>query len=264
MEKQIHILPTFSGVKKEAICYETTMDWALAQDFSLKVFPKYVENDSLSFIRKHPLSLFYERICLGEALPGTLIMQEVRTPCHVFAATLFADPLLVLNHSVGEYLHTFVDLDRLKYTLMSKEGEEVYDFLQRMISLHQGTQEGLLEQGVGILMSFLKDSILPPMQPEVFHLLHSTQSTAVFSCEFFSKGWKTLFRKGYTWGLGTDGMYYEWRKKSALVSVDFNVLQTHLQATFPETVWEKKGLALRAESLRIKDEDILAFVDRLK
>lgn len=248
LDRQIRIIPSFTGYREGVICFETHCGPEEVRDLSKFAFEHHGE--AYSPFDPGSLRLFHERILLGQAMPSTLVLTEWYRYDQIMAATLFTQPLLILEAECTSLVNSFDLLDRLGPPAFGhiphdhKELAYLIQYLTAEVREGQVRSENIqetLKQCTQMISHYILEGSLPPSNmPEPKYQIHmEKESFIAFSSEDYV--WDEMWRKGYLWGIWAKKDTCELRRKSTLVSgVDLDKLLKTLSSVFEEGNWFRK------------------------
>lgn len=245
--RQIRIIPSFTGYREGVICFETQCDPEEVRDLSKFAFEHH--GDAFSPLDPGALRLFHERILLGQDMPSTLILTNWRRYDQVMATAIFTNPLIVLESSCTSLVNSFDLIDRLGPPAFSHIPHDHKELAYMVKNLTDSCGEGqvrsekileILQQCVSFIHRYVEDGALPPVEiPTPSYEIRATAGSFV-AFEADDYVWDALWSQGYLWGIWARGTSCELRRKSQLISgVDLDRILKGLQDRWPS--WEKTG-----------------------
>lgn len=241
--RQIRIIPSFTGYREGVICFETQCAPEEVRDLSKYAFEHH--GDAFSPFDAGALRLFHERVLLGQDMPSTLILTNWYRFDQVMAAAIFVNPLIILEASCTNVVNSFDLIDRLgppAYGHIPHDHKELALLIRNITepySKGQARSEKILEilsHCVGLIHRYVEEGTLPPIDiplPE-YTILHAEGPFVAYESNEYV--WDEMWRKGYLWGLWKqpEGPC-EVRRKSQLVTcIDWERVENVLG-------WEKSS-----------------------
>jgi len=245
-DRQIRIIPSFTGYKEGVICFETQCAPEEVRDLNRFAFEHH--GDAYSPFDPGSLRLFHERVLLGQDMPPTLVLTRWYRYDQLLAAAIFAQPSIVLEPSCTSLVNSFDLIDRLgppAFGHILHDHKELAYMINNLTDPYKSSQVTsdkimeILRQCTMVILQYVLEGTLPPVEiplPE-YNIIEAEGPYVAFESEEYV--WDTLYQKGYLWGVWFRGTECRIGKKSELVTAfDTDRLHSKLQNQVPEGDWE--------------------------
>lgn len=256
--RQIRIIPSFTGYKEGVICFETQCSPSEVRDLGLYAFEHH--GDAYSPFDPGALRLFHERILLGQDMPSTMVLTQWQKYDQLLAAAIFIQPSIVLEPACTSLVNSFDLIDRLgppAYGHIPHDHKELAYMISNIADTYQDSQASsekileILRQCALVLINYVVEGTLPPVElpaPE-YEIIAEDGAFVAFRAEDYV--WDALWCQGYLWGIWFNGSTCRISRKSALVPVwEEGALLEKLQKEDPEGNWVLTNGVLVSENTR--------------
>lgn len=225
-ERQIRIIPTFTGYKEGTICFETGADPANNYEAESHTY----QSHALSHVTG--LRALYERVLLGDSFPSQMILRDSSAPA-IMAATLFMYPNIILLPECSSFVNSVDMISRLGISGYAHIPEDHRELLLYVGAHASDNNLKTLMEATTIIYSYVTDYTMPNILPDEdeFHPICDIGSILVFTSP--TMRWDKVFSTGYLGGIGVlqvdNGLHVEARIKSGFVrDLDLNRLTSLL------------------------------------
>jgi len=222
-DRQIRIIPSFTGVRPDVICFETQASPEEVADLTLYAFEHH--GGAYTPFSPGSLRLFHERVLMGQDMPATMVLTRWYRYDQLLAAAMFVQPDIVLEPSCSNLVNSFDLVDRLgppAFGHVPYDHKELAYMLRNLTEPFVGSQEGtekalsVLQQAVGLIVAYITEGTLPPVtlpQPQ-YEVMEAHGPFVAFESEDYV--WDEFYREGYLCGVWFRGGETLVSRKSAL------------------------------------------------
>lgn len=224
-ERQIRILPEFTGYREGMICFETRCGPEDVYDIGKYAFEHH--GPQYSPFSPGALRLFYERLVLGQPMPPVIVLTAWHRYDQIMAAAMFIHPPMALDWECGHLVNSLDALDRLgpaAFAHMPHDHKELVYAINGAVAafFEQADQSDAramraLAQCAGVLIDYVENGAMPPVAspPPVWEVLADDGEFVAFTSQDYV--WDIAYQAGYTHGLWAHGNALRLSRKSPLV-----------------------------------------------